>query len=270
VRERSMVGPADVCPRFVVTTHADWESISAAFHTAVASRSEVSPEISTAVAGIVGDRMGLEAARAIHRWVCRNISYVKLDLHPMDDWVPSPASQVLETRYGDCKDKYVLLASLLASRGIAVEPVPVNLGCSFQPLALPSPLQFDHCMAYLPELGLYSDPTDPFHDLGELALTLTDKFMVHATETGRVGRTSVGAAEGNRYEARHTASLGADGIFTGRSELHLHGRLAGPVRRILGKAASPGEAADGLLHGAALGGVAHERRVEREPGQGWS
>lgn len=255
VRERSMVGPADVCPRFVVTTHASWESIGAAFHTAVASRTEVSPAIETAAAEIVGERTGLAAARAIHRWVCRNISYVKLDLHPMDGWVPSPASQVLETRYGDCKDKYVLLASLLAARDIAVEPVLVNLDRSFEPLALPSPLQFDHCMAYLPEFELYSNPTDPFHDLGELALTLTDKFVVHATETGRVARTPGGTADGNLYEARHTATLGTDGIFTGRSEMHLAGRLAGPVRRILGKAASPGEAADGLLHGEALGGV---------------
>jgi transglutaminase-like putative cysteine protease len=255
VRERSMVGPADVCPRFVVTTHADWESIGAAFHTAVASRTERSPAIDAAADEIVGERTGLEAARAIHRWVCRNISYVKLDLHPMDGWVPSPASQVLETRYGDCKDKYVLLASLLAARGIAVEPVLVNLDRSFDPLALPSPLQFDHCMAYLPELGLYSNPTDPFHDLGELALTLTDKFVVHATETGRVSRTPAGTADGNLYEARHTATLGQDGIFRGQSETHLRGRLAGPVRRILGKAASPGEAADGLLQAEALGGV---------------
>lgn len=255
VRERSMVGAADVTPRFVVTTNTSWESIGAAFHTAVASRAEVSPEIEAAAAKIVGERTGLDAARAIHRWVCRNISYVKLDLHPMDGWVPSPASKVLEMRYGDCKDKYVLLASLLAARGIAAEPVLVNLDRSFEPLALPSPLQFDHCMAYLPEFDLYSNPTDPFHDLGELALTLTDKFVVHATDTGRVSRTPPGTADGNQYEARHTATLGEDGIFRGQSEMHLHGRLAGPVRRILGKAASPGEAADGLLHTEALGGV---------------
>lgn len=67
--------------------------------------------------------------------------------------------------------------------------------------------------------------------------------MVHATETGWVSRTPAGTADGNRYEARPTATLGADGIFTGQSTLHLYGRLAGPARRILGKAASPGEAA---------------------------
>lgn len=48
VRERSMVGAADACLRFVVTSHTSWESIGSAFHAAVASRAELSPDIEAA------------------------------------------------------------------------------------------------------------------------------------------------------------------------------------------------------------------------------
>jgi transglutaminase-like putative cysteine protease len=252
--ERAMVAARDVCPEFLVTTTQSWEAIGAAFHTAVASRVEVTPEIQALAEEIVGEREGVDAARAIHRWVCANVHYVVLYLHPMDGWVPHAASEVLENRYGDCKDKYVLTASLLSAQGIDAEPVLVNFDRSFDPHALPTPLQFNHCMAYLPEFDLYSNTTDPYRDLGDLDTSLSGKFVVIGTPNGKTSRTPEGDPDENGYHVSHEVRIGQDGIVSGRSVMDFDGRSSGGFRRQLALAGAPEQAADSLLHAGALGG----------------
>ncbi|HZM00071.1 MAG TPA: DUF3857 and transglutaminase domain-containing protein, partial [Planctomycetota bacterium] len=219
VPEKAMVAPRDLCPTFVATTLESWEEIGARFHEAVADKVESTPEIEALAAEIVGERQGREAARAIHRWVCGNIEYVAVYLRQMSGWVPNRASEVLANGYGDCKDQYVLLASLLRARGIAAEPVLVNFDRGFEQLPLPTPVQFDHCMAYLPEFDLYSNPIDLYRDLGELDVTLSGKFVVIATPQGRTARTPEGSADDNRYRVEQQVVLGADGRVSGRSAL---------------------------------------------------
>jgi len=252
--ERAMVAPRDVCPEFVVTTTKSWEEIGAAFHAVMQERIEVTPEVQALAAEIVGDEEGLDAARAIHRWVCENINYVVVYMNASDGWIPHHVSEVLEHGYGDCKDKVVLTASLLAARGIQAEPALVRLDRGFQPFALPTPMQFNHCMVYLPELGLYSNPTDPYRDLGELGPTLSGKFVVLATEAGRVTRTPESSADDNAYDVEHKVAIGADGVVTGRSALAFRGRSEGQFRRALALSTDTNEVADTLLHTGLLGG----------------
>lgn len=45
--------------------------------------------------------------------------------------VPHPAEDILQNRYGDCKDKATLLQALLAAKGIYSQQVLINLGDSF-------------------------------------------------------------------------------------------------------------------------------------------
>jgi lipoprotein NlpI/transglutaminase-like putative cysteine protease len=61
---------------------------------------------------------------------------------------PASAEQVLRQRFGDCKDKSALLATLLA--GLGVPATPALVSNYFQQHAasrLPSPLAFDHAIA---------------------------------------------------------------------------------------------------------------------------
>lgn len=253
--ERTMVAPRDLTPIIVATTTKSWEEIGARFHEAIADKVESTPEITALAAKIVGERKGVDAARAIHRWVCANVQYVAVYLNQMSGWVPNSASVVLKNGYGDCKDQYVLLASLLGARGIAVEPVLVAYDRSFTELPLPTPQQFDHCLAYLPEFDLYSNPIDPYRDLGELETTLAGKFAVVATSTGRTTRTPSGSADRNRYRLEQKVAIAADGTVSGHSTLDVAGPQAGRFRRSLVLAASPEQAADDLLSSTRIGGT---------------
>ena len=254
VPEKAMVSPRDLCPEFVASTIDSWETIGARFHEAVAAKVETTPEIDALAAKIVGEREGLEAACAIHRWVCGNIQYVAIYMRQMSGWEPHSASEVLRNGYGDCKDQVVLLASLLKSRGIEAEAVLVNFDRSFEPYPLATALQFDHCMAYLPVFDLYSNPTDPYRDLGELNVMLSGKFVVIASSKGRVSRTPEGSADKNRYRVEQRLVIGADGLVNGHAKMDFAGRPSGRFRRTLALAASDEQAVDDLLVETPLGG----------------
>jgi lipoprotein NlpI/transglutaminase-like putative cysteine protease len=61
---------------------------------------------------------------------------------------PSPPDQVLQQRYGDCKDKVLLLVALLRRMGIDASPVLVSSGLRSEVQRLrPTPLAFDHVIA---------------------------------------------------------------------------------------------------------------------------
>ncbi len=75
---------------------------------------------------------------------------------------PSPPNIVLQRRYGDCKDKSLLLVSLLKELGIQSEPVLLNI-TRHKGLDkfFPSPLLFDHAIVRAEVDGkiFYLDPT---------------------------------------------------------------------------------------------------------------
>ncbi|MCC9597229.1 MULTISPECIES: DUF3857 domain-containing protein [unclassified Rubrivivax] len=75
---------------------------------------------------------------------------------------PAPAAQTLAQRYGDCKDKVVLLGALARAAGVRATPVLVSSTMRRDVAAmLPSPLAFDHVVAELQPEGrsLLVDPT---------------------------------------------------------------------------------------------------------------
>ena len=75
---------------------------------------------------------------------------------------PTPPNIVLQRRYGDCKDKSLLLITLLKALGIQSEPVLLDALRRKAPAKLlPSPAAFDHAIVRVDVDGkvFYLDPT---------------------------------------------------------------------------------------------------------------
>lgn len=75
---------------------------------------------------------------------------------------PNNPFKILEQRYGDCKDKSLLLVSLLRTEGIEAYPLLVNTDLKNEiDKYLPSHNVFDHCIVYLEWEGekICIDPT---------------------------------------------------------------------------------------------------------------
>lgn len=96
------------------------------------------------------------------RHVQDDIRYLGMELGE-NAYRPSPASVSARRRFGDCKDKSVLLCAI--ARALDVEAHPALVASRLRGTVgdyLPAPLLFDHCIARLrwQERDIWIDPTD--------------------------------------------------------------------------------------------------------------
>jgi transglutaminase-like putative cysteine protease len=95
------------------------------------------------------------------RFVQDDIRYLGFE-SGLNSHKPHPPVQVYDQRFGDCKDKSLLLATLLNAKGIPSRPVLVNTTYRNKIAdQLPSVNAFDHCIVQLnlDDRLLYIDPT---------------------------------------------------------------------------------------------------------------
>lgn len=95
------------------------------------------------------------------RFVQQDVRYFGIELG-LGSHKPNASDQVLQQRFGDCKDKVTLLSALLRALQVPVRPVLVSTQWRGRVGSqLPSPLAFDHVIARVDVDGqrLYLDPT---------------------------------------------------------------------------------------------------------------
>jgi len=103
---------------------------------------------------------GEQVSQAL-QWVQGEIRYWSVALGESSHRPALPAL-VLQRRYGDCKDKTLLLVQMLRALGLQAEPALVSLATRTGPEAwMPSPLAFDHVVVRVKVDGqtLLVDPT---------------------------------------------------------------------------------------------------------------
>src|SRR5262249_53023931 len=181
--EPGATAPLDHDPRLLVSTFKDYEDLGRAYWAEAEKRAAVTPEIQALAdeitAGIADKRA---QAAAIDRWIKSNVRYVAVYLGT-GRVVPNDANTVLKNKYGDCKDQATFMTALLAAKGIASEQVLIN-GTNAHALDQPATLAaLNHVIVYLPEWGIYDDPSASFTGFGVLVETY-DKPALHLSANG--------------------------------------------------------------------------------------
>jgi transglutaminase-like putative cysteine protease len=95
------------------------------------------------------------------QFVQDEVRYTGIELGP-SSYVPSNPETVFRRRFGDCKDKSLLLVTMLRAMGIEADPALASLDSGrVLPGWQPSPLAFDHCIvrARVDEKTYWIDPT---------------------------------------------------------------------------------------------------------------
>src|SRR5262249_46992770 len=189
--------------------------LGASYWSSMKDPEDVAPEIAALADEIT---KGIDDKRAqavaIDGWVKKNIRYVLVFLGS-GGITPNPAASVLKNKFGDCKDHVALMGALLRAKGIASEQVLINLGNIYRAPKLPVPL-FNHVMLYLPEFGVYTDPTASHAAFGILPESSYDKPVLHISSAGsRPARTPPMRPEDHVTTARTKASVAADGTIKG-------------------------------------------------------
>ena len=238
--EPGAVSAWDRDPQLTITTFKDVTELGVNYWSSMRDRDVVTPEIQNLADEITKGITGKRAqAEAIDHWVKKNIRYVHVFLGSAGI-TPNPAPAVLKNKFGDCKDHVALMGALLKAKGIASEQALVNLGNSYRLPDLPLP-SFNHVMLYLPEFGVYTDPTASHASFGILPEGSYDKPVLHILPAGgRAARTPPMKPEDHVATIRTTASVRADGTVTGTTRQTATGIFAAGARRTATRIQSEG------------------------------
>jgi hypothetical protein len=132
-------------PFVQVTEFSSWAEVAAWGRQLFAVPAEPAPELTERVITITKNLTTTEAkANAVVRFVQDEVRYLAIHLGESSHR-PSPPDEVLNRRFGDCKDKSLLLVALLRQLGMQADVALVHTGWRGHVAELqPSPLCFDH------------------------------------------------------------------------------------------------------------------------------
>jgi Domain of Unknown Function with PDB structure (DUF3857)/Domain of Unknown Function with PDB structure (DUF3858)/Transglutaminase-like superfamily len=232
------VSRKDTTPIFMATTLPSWQTIGKIYHDNAYDKAKVTPKVSALAQKIVGDKKGLDAARAIYDWVAGNIKYVFLPLNANAGFVPNYANDIIENGFGDCKDHVTLMQSLLSAVGIKSEPVLISWDNSFEPFPLWNPGEFNHIIIYLPAYDLYANPTSEASPFSKLDLFLSGKFVVHAGVKPQLKHTPKNIAQDNRYDLKTNIILSSDGSLLADGTIKVTGLADSTIRKLMSSSKS--------------------------------
>ncbi len=115
-------------PAVWVSSVASWDQFNAmaskVYEDKAVADEAIRAQVAALTDGIEGER---ERAEAIYRFVTGELHYLGIYLGE-SGWVPHPAADVMERRFGDCKDHTVLLITMLREAGIEAYPAVIHGG----------------------------------------------------------------------------------------------------------------------------------------------
>jgi hypothetical protein len=146
-----------------ISTYANWKDFGRWYYNLIKKQMEPTPEMTAKVAELTkGLTTEKDKARAIYNWVVTDVRY-NADWHfGVHGYKPFSAGAVFARCIGDCKDKAILICTMLKIAGVTAYPVIINLD-NFrgeEDITLPMPDHFNHAIAHIE----YSDGSSQFVD----------------------------------------------------------------------------------------------------------
>lgn len=212
--------PNSVYVGITVAGRIGWADIARWYHGLSKDRYALTPELEARLVQVVaGARTLDDSLRAVHRWVAQDFRYVSLSLG-IGGYQPRTPAAVLQTQYGDCKDKATLFVALARRLGVQAYPVLLAAGGGVE-RDLPSIAQFDHMIAAVAQPGggyRFADLTSEFTPWGELPPSEQGEFALVVHPDGRVEEVTLplDSASANRTDIRIEAELSPQGVMAGR------------------------------------------------------
>ncbi|MGQ0552258.1 MAG: DUF3857 domain-containing protein [Planctomycetota bacterium] len=188
--ESRMPGRTELAPVVDLTTFRDWDAFARWWWSFIQKEFVTTPAMREKVAELTA---GLESeedrVEAIARFVGQDIRYNSWPFGT-HGYEPFSAATIFERRFGDCKDKSILLRQLLAE--IGVEAVPVLIQAEWEradePLEAAMVGHFNHCIAYVTPTadrpGYYLDATADRNPVEYLRADDQGARVLHVTPQG--------------------------------------------------------------------------------------
>jgi len=191
IPEPGMPPVSEITPVILLSTFSSWDEIYQWWWKLARDKMVADSEMKAKVKELTDGKASLkEKARAIYNFAARDVRYVAIE-YGQAGYEPHPASEIFRNKYGDCKDKSILLISMLKEIGIEAYPVLIGTkGVVVAPGDFPS-IVFNHCivLARVGDETIFLDPTGetvlfgdlPGGDQGRKVLVFYEKEGVIAT-----------------------------------------------------------------------------------------
>ena len=219
----------DIVPRLRYSSIKDWDSVYTWYKDLAKGRYTPDADIAAKVQQLIDNLMTEDAKiRAIYHFVATNIRYVGIELG-QSAYQPSPATEVFQMQYGDCKDKTTLLISMLDLAGIKAYPVLLSVAPYERvDTTLPSLSQFNHMVTAIPtspDTYIWLDPTSTTCSYGDIPYNTQGRtgFLISDTH-GEFVETPVYPPESNRLVSTTELTLDNDGSVQGTLYIQTNGQ----------------------------------------------
>jgi len=145
----------DTFPQISIWTLKDWKVVSAWYIRLFQDQMKTDQELENFTRKLVENKKTKEEKiNSIFNFVSQNIRYIAVLLGPHTH-KPHAANEVFQKRYGDCKDKTVLLLTMLKIAGIEGQPALVPSHREYFDEKMPALGAFNHVIAVVPDGGKY-------------------------------------------------------------------------------------------------------------------
>lgn len=153
IQEPNMPPIAEIAPKVLYSSEKSWENVGQWFGKKFYEQVKTDEAFTETAAKItLGSSTEAEKIQRIFLFVATEIRSVYLNLGDAG-YAPNSALDVLDNRYGDYRDKSVLLVSLLKAAGITAYPALLGTDQVDFIEAVPSPKQFNNLFVYIPAAG---------------------------------------------------------------------------------------------------------------------
>jgi tetratricopeptide (TPR) repeat protein len=213
-------------PDVQISSFNTWDGVGTWFVSLVQPKIAVTPEIRAKAEDLTkGKTTEEEKIRALYDFVSTRFRYIGIDLG-LSRYTPHSASDVLNNRYGDCKDKHTLFAALLQSVGIAAYPALISSHYRIDGY-FPSVSLFDHVITAIPrgDSFLFLDTTPEVAPFGLLVANIRDRQALVASASGpaHLVTTPADPPFPNYERARIDSSIDEKGTLDAKMRLEERG-----------------------------------------------
>jgi len=237
IREPDMPNLAEIVPRLLVTSADSWATVGDWINRKFSPRAKADKRLRKQVVELTtGRNSPEEKIKEIFLYVTTKIRTVHLSLGAAG-YSPNSSAEVYRNKYGDCRDKAVLLVAMLGAAGVEACPALVNRSEVPVVPKVPGPHQFDHLIVAVPQQDgtfLWLDPTAENCRYGYLpAEEQGTEALVLLPQGSRLTKTPVVSPQDNGSMNYLEITLNEEGDIHGTLRCELNGYFDYRVRSLL-------------------------------------
>jgi len=226
-------------PAMVISSLPDWDAIGRWFTSFLEPLTEEQSEEMQTLADTWGadSKDSAVVARALYEKVRDEVRYTGLEFGK-GAFCPRPPHAVIDTKFGDCKDKSNLLRVLLEKRGIASRMVLLDTdGPGVIERTLPTHHPFNHAILAvdLDDGTVFCDPTAVGVPFRTLPTSSAGREVLVISSDGKTEWTTTPEAAPARFEISAKLNLEPGRGFSGWIDLRSTGVPSGRIAELVGK-----------------------------------